>query len=95
MAVVYHRAERDVEPIEARPTLLPFVLSLLTLSLSCLPLVGRDRFYTPPPPGSNLRDCKCARIETKASIHNPLREAPTVRNGQTTVGQDVCDICPA
>ena len=26
--------------------------------------LGRERFYTPPPPGSNFRDCKCVRIET-------------------------------
>ena len=25
-----------------------------------------ERFYTPPPPGSNFRACQCARIETKA-----------------------------
>ena len=31
-----------------------------------------ERFYARPPPGSNFRDCKCARIETKASIHHPL-----------------------
>ena len=30
------------------------------------------RFSTPPPPGSNFKDCQCARIETKASIHHPL-----------------------
>ena len=31
-----------------------------------------ERFYTPsPPPGSDFRDCKCARIETTASIHHP------------------------
>ena len=31
-----------------------------------------ERFYTPPPPGSNFRDCKGARVEAKASIHHPL-----------------------
>ena len=31
-----------------------------------------ERFYTPPPPGSNFRDCKCDRFKTKASIHHPL-----------------------
>ena len=31
-----------------------------------------ERFYTPPPPGNEFRDCDCARIETKASIHHPL-----------------------
>ena len=31
-----------------------------------------ERFYTPPPPGSNFRDCKCDRSKTKASIHHPL-----------------------
>ena len=31
-----------------------------------------ERFYTPPPPGNHFRDCKCARIETEASIHHPL-----------------------
>ena len=31
-----------------------------------------ERFYTPPPPGGDFRDCKCARIETKASIHSSL-----------------------
>ena len=30
-----------------------------------------EGFYTPPPPGSNFWDCKCARIETRASIHHP------------------------
>ena len=31
-----------------------------------------ERFYTLPPPGSNLRDCKCARIEITTSIRHPL-----------------------
>ena len=31
-----------------------------------------ERFHAPPPPGSNFRDCKCARIEAKASVHHPL-----------------------
>ena len=31
-----------------------------------------DRFYTPTPPEREFRDCDCARIETKASIHHPL-----------------------
>ena len=31
-----------------------------------------ERFYKPPPHGSNFRDCECARTETKASIHHPL-----------------------
>ena len=36
-------------------------------------LTWEERFYyTPPPPGNHLRDCNCARIETKASIHHPL-----------------------
>ena len=33
---------------------------------------SEERFYTPPPPGSDFRDCSCARIETKTSIHHPL-----------------------
>ena len=31
-----------------------------------------DRFYTPPPPGSDFWDCKCARMETTTSAHHPL-----------------------
>ena len=31
-----------------------------------------ERFYTPPPLGSDFRDCKCARIETTTSIHHPI-----------------------
>ena len=34
--------------------------------------VRKERFYTPPPPGSNFRDCKRVGIETKAYIHHPL-----------------------
>ena len=34
-------------------------------------LTWEERFYIPPPPGSNFRDYKCARIETKASVHHP------------------------
>ena len=34
--------------------------------------LGRERFCSPPPPGSNFRDCKCARIETTTSIRHPL-----------------------
>ena len=34
--------------------------------------VWEGTVYTPPPPGSDFRDCDCARIETKASIHHPL-----------------------
>ena len=30
-----------------------------------------DRFYTPPPPGSNFKDCKPIGIETKASYTPP------------------------
>ena len=33
---------------------------------------AEERFYAPPPPGNNFWDCKCARIETTASIHHPL-----------------------
>ena len=29
-------------------------------------------FYTPPPPGSDCRDCDCTRIETKATIPHLL-----------------------
>ena len=31
-----------------------------------------ERVYTPLPPGNNFWDCKCARIETKASVHHPI-----------------------
>ena len=33
--------------------------------------IWEDRFYTPPPE-REFWDCDCARIETKASIHQPL-----------------------
>ena len=35
-------------------------------------LISKERFYTPPPPGSCFRDCDCTIIETKASIHHLL-----------------------
>ena len=31
-----------------------------------------ERFYIPSPPGSDFRDCKCARIETRNYIDHPL-----------------------
>ena len=59
--------------------LLLLIVWLVLLSLSIIitnmindKYVWEERFYTPPPPGNNLRDCKCARIETKVSIHHPL-----------------------
>ena len=39
-----------------------------------------ERFQTPPPPGSNFGDYKCARIETKASIHHPLWAVVVYKN---------------
>ena len=48
----------------------PEVLRISSMSMAHL---GREiLYYTPPPPGSDFTDCKCARIETKASIHYPL-----------------------
>ena len=32
----------------------------------------RERFYTPPPPGSDFQGCDCTRTETQASLHHPL-----------------------
>ena len=31
-----------------------------------------ERLYTPPPPISDVWDCDCTQIETKASAHHPL-----------------------
>ena len=47
--------------------------------------IWEERFYTPPPPGNNLRDCKCARFETKASIHHPLWVVVVYRIGLPTI----------
>ena len=37
-------------------------------------ILREERFYTPPPPppGNDFWDCRCAIIQTKASIHHPL-----------------------
>ena len=56
---------------------LAYASTCLRKALSCVWLECRNRdceywFYTPPPPGSNFRDCKCARIEPTASVHHPL-----------------------
>ena len=62
--------------------LLALLLSLsLSSSLSlCLSscvyiyiyICWEERFYIPPPPGSDFGDCDCTRIDTKASIYHPL-----------------------
>ena len=38
----------------------------------CCRTCWEDRFYTPPPPGRDFWDSKCARIETNTFIHHPL-----------------------
>ena len=40
-------------------------------TILCLEVCWEERFHTPPPPGSDFRDCTCARTETKTSIHPP------------------------
>ena len=36
-------------------------------------IMWEEIFYTPPRPGSDCRDCNCARIETQVSIHHPFQ----------------------
>ena len=52
-----------------------------------------ERFYTPQPPGSNFRGCKYARIETKASIHQPLWVVVCIESVFLYTYSYICNMC--